>query len=180
MATLPASTDFTGASVTEAGFKTAITQQRDFLSGLLGTDGTAATARSTLGVSTSYVSSVGATSPVVSSGGLTPTISMGAASAGANGYMSAGYASKLDGVAAGATAGPVYDAYTDGLGTMVMLYVAVGGPYGANTAVAGSSLRHCKINSGGYAIGSAPGGTWRLIANISVSLTEIACFQRVA
>jgi hypothetical protein len=49
------------------------------------------------------VTSVGATSPVVSSGGATPTISMPAATASANGYMTSAYASKLDGVAAGAT-----------------------------------------------------------------------------
>jgi hypothetical protein len=48
MAALPASADFTGAAVTEAQFKTAITGQRDFLSGLLGTDGTIPTGLSTL------------------------------------------------------------------------------------------------------------------------------------
>jgi len=47
---LPPSTDFTGAGVTEGGFKTAITSLRDFLSGLFGTTGTQATALSTLGV----------------------------------------------------------------------------------------------------------------------------------
>lgn len=50
------------------------------------------------------VTSVGATSPVVSSGGTTPTISIPAATASVNGYMTAAYASKLDGIAAGATA----------------------------------------------------------------------------
>jgi len=49
------------------------------------------------------VTSVGATSPVVSSGGTTPTISIPAATASVNGYMTAAYASKLDGIAAGAT-----------------------------------------------------------------------------
>lgn len=49
MAALPASTDFTGSAVTEGGFKTAISSLRDYLSGLLGTDGTAATALATLG-----------------------------------------------------------------------------------------------------------------------------------
>jgi len=48
MAALPASADFTDASTTEAEFKTAITGQRDYLSGLLGTDGTIATGQSTL------------------------------------------------------------------------------------------------------------------------------------
>jgi hypothetical protein len=49
MAALPPSTDFTGAAVTEAGFKTAITGLRDYLSGLFGTDGVAGTARDTVG-----------------------------------------------------------------------------------------------------------------------------------
>lgn len=48
------------------------------------------------------VTSVSGTAPVASSGGPTPAISMAAASAGANGFMSAGYASKLDGIQAGA------------------------------------------------------------------------------
>lgn len=39
MPSLPIATDFTGAGVTEAGFKTAITNQREFLAGLLGTTG---------------------------------------------------------------------------------------------------------------------------------------------
>lgn len=38
MATLPAAASFTGSSVTEGQFKTAITDQRDFLADLLGTD----------------------------------------------------------------------------------------------------------------------------------------------
>jgi hypothetical protein len=54
-------------------------------------------------VTSSGVTSVSATSPVVSSGGTTPTISMGAASSGVNGYMTGTYATKLDGIAAGAT-----------------------------------------------------------------------------
>lgn len=39
MPSLPIASDFTGAAVTEAGFKTAITNQREFLAGLLGTSG---------------------------------------------------------------------------------------------------------------------------------------------
>jgi hypothetical protein len=50
MPALPPSSDFTGASVTEGAFKTAITNLRDYLSGLMGADGTIATAQSTLGM----------------------------------------------------------------------------------------------------------------------------------
>lgn len=49
MATLPLATAFTNSAVTEGDFKTAITDQREFLAGLLGTDGTANTALRTLG-----------------------------------------------------------------------------------------------------------------------------------
>jgi len=49
MPSLPASSDFTGGSVTEGQFKAAITGLRDFLSGLLGADGVNATALAALG-----------------------------------------------------------------------------------------------------------------------------------
>jgi hypothetical protein len=52
MPALPAATDFTGATVTEGQFKTAITGLRAYLNDLFGTDGTKATARNTLGVPT--------------------------------------------------------------------------------------------------------------------------------
>lgn len=50
------------------------------------------------------VTGVTATAPVVSSGGTAPVISMAAATASVNGYMTSTYAAKLDGIAAGATA----------------------------------------------------------------------------
>jgi hypothetical protein len=53
-------------------------------------------------VTSSGVTSVSGTAPVVSSGGTTPAISMAAATASVNGYMTSTYASKLDGIAAGA------------------------------------------------------------------------------
>lgn len=49
MAVLPASSEFTGGSVTEGQFKAALTGQRDFLAGLLGITGTPATALAALG-----------------------------------------------------------------------------------------------------------------------------------
>ena len=51
MTALPPSTDFTGAAITEAQFKTAISNLRAYLAGLFGSDGTAATAIATLGAS---------------------------------------------------------------------------------------------------------------------------------
>lgn len=49
MTALPATTDWTGGAITEGGFKTAQGNLHDYLAGLLGTDGTQATALSTIG-----------------------------------------------------------------------------------------------------------------------------------
>lgn len=49
------------------------------------------------------VQTVTATAPVTSTGGANPVIGMPAATASVNGYMTSTYASKLDGIAAGAT-----------------------------------------------------------------------------
>lgn len=65
MATLPLATAFTDSAVTEGDFKTAITDQREFLAGLLGTDGTANTALRTLGAFGNDVSAKSANYTVV-------------------------------------------------------------------------------------------------------------------
>ena len=49
MIALPPIADFTGSIATEGQFKTALTALRDYLSGLLGADGLAATALGQLG-----------------------------------------------------------------------------------------------------------------------------------
>ena len=54
-------------------------------------------------VTSSGVTAVTATGPVVSSGGTTPVISIPAATASVDGHMTAAYANKLNGIAAGAT-----------------------------------------------------------------------------
>jgi hypothetical protein len=54
-------------------------------------------------VTSSGVTSVTGTAPVVSSGGATPAISMAAATASVDGYMTSTFAAKLNGIAAGAT-----------------------------------------------------------------------------
>lgn len=64
------------------------------------------------------VTSVTGTAPVVSSGGATPAISMAAASSGVNGYMTGAYATKLDGIAAGATANTGTVTSVSGTGTV--------------------------------------------------------------
>ena len=62
---LPPSSDFTGAGVTEGDFKTAISALRDYLSGLLGTDGVIGTALATLGAPISGYSAKTTTYSVV-------------------------------------------------------------------------------------------------------------------
>lgn len=61
MTALPSSSDLTSATATNAQMKTTVSNQRDFLAGLLGTDGTVATALATLGaLATSYAAKTGA------------------------------------------------------------------------------------------------------------------------
>lgn len=50
MATLPPKSNFTDTAVTQGGFRSALNQLRDYLAGLLGEQGTAAQARSALGL----------------------------------------------------------------------------------------------------------------------------------
>jgi len=56
MPTLPLATAFTGSAITEAQFKTAITDQREFLASLLGTAGTQSAALAAIGALLSGVS----------------------------------------------------------------------------------------------------------------------------
>lgn len=67
---------------------------------------------------TGTVTSVGATAPLVSSGGTAPSISIPAANSTTNGYMTSAYASKLDGIAAGATANTGTVTSVSGTGTV--------------------------------------------------------------
>jgi hypothetical protein len=73
-------------------------------SGLLKKTGANTWILDTTAYGTGTVTSVTATAPVVSSGGTTPAISMPAATASVDGYMTSTYAAKLDGIATGATA----------------------------------------------------------------------------
>jgi len=55
MPALPASSEFTGSAITEAQFKTAISDQREYLASLLGTPGTQAAALTALGAALNAV-----------------------------------------------------------------------------------------------------------------------------
>ena len=80
----------------------------------------AATFRTAIGAGTGSgtVTGVTATAPVASSGGTAPVISMAAATASVNGYMTSTYAAKLDGIAAGATANTGTVTSVSGTGTV--------------------------------------------------------------
>jgi hypothetical protein len=117
-----------------------------------GTLGTAAfTASSAYQAAGTYVNSVGATAPVASSGGANPTISMAAASSGVNGYMTGAYATKLDGIATGATNVTNTNQLTNGAGflTSATGVTSVNGAVGATTVqatlVSGTNIK--TINS---------------------------------
>ncbi|TXG76442.1 hypothetical protein E6P97_03440, partial [Patescibacteria group bacterium] len=68
---------------------------------------------------TGTVTGVTATAPVVSSGGTAPVISMAAATASTNGYMTSTYAAKLDGISP-AIAAPLMDGSVASVGTSTM------------------------------------------------------------
>lgn len=65
MTALPPSSDFSGGTVTQGGFKTAVNNLRDYLNGLLGTDGTVAAARNALGLGTAATKNTGTSTGTV-------------------------------------------------------------------------------------------------------------------
>jgi hypothetical protein len=87
------------------------------------------------------VTSVTGTAPVVSSGGTTPAISMAAASSGVNGYMTGTYATKLDGIATGATANT---------GTVTSITAGTGLSGGAITTSGTIALANTAVTAGSY------------------------------
>jgi hypothetical protein len=88
------------------------------------------------------VTSVTGTAPVVSSGGSTPAISMAAATASVNGYMTSTYASKLDGIAAGATNVTNTNQLTNGAG-----FITSSGTSAACSGNAATATNASQLNS---------------------------------
>lgn len=105
------------------------------------------------------VTGVTATAPVVSSGGTAPVISMGAASSGVNGYMTGAYATKLDGIASGATNVTNTNQLTNGSG-----YITSSG----SAATFTSTTQNSQFNSIGIGVaGSGTTGEIRATSNIT-------------
>ena len=90
---------------------------------------------------TGTVTGVTATAPVVSSGGTAPVISMSAASAGVNGYMTGVYATKLDGIATGATANT---------GTVTSVIAGTGLSGGTITTTGTIALANTTVTAGTF------------------------------
>ena len=115
---------------------------------------------------TGTVTGVTGTAPVVSSGGTAPAISMAAASSGVNGYMTGVYATKLDGIAAGATNVTNNNQLTNGAGYITSAGTATslsgGGGSSIQRTAAGTSystmyqMREASGYSGNTAIAGAP------------------------
>lgn len=105
------------------------------------TAASAGVATNLLAGGSSGVTSVSATAPVASSGGITPTISMAAATASIDGYMTSTYASKLDGIAAGATANT---------GTVTSIVAGTGLSGGTITSTGTIALANTTVTAGSY------------------------------
>lgn len=97
-----------------------------------------------------------------------------AATASVNGYMTAAYAAKLDGIAAGATVGVSKDVGAGGVGVMAYMLNGSGSPIAAGATVAGGNLLY--ENTVAY----AASGTWRNVTDGTVASASSGTFQRIA
>lgn len=144
------------------------------------------------------VTSVSGTAPiVVTSGASTPVISLPAATAAFDGYMTAAYASKLDGIQAGATIGMSTDIGANGVGEIALLFNVGASNIGSNGTASGSTLKYAMAyyqdNTGtggsilsGFNLGASPPGTWRNITGNTVVPIAVSSqgsggtFQRIS
>lgn len=162
MPTLPDTTTAFASSATEAQFKTFLSSQRSFLAGLLGTDGTAVTARATLGVND------GVTSVNGNTGAITAAQIAAAATAG-YGYTPANTSHTH----------PTYlgtDIGYNAVGSLCLCSSDYSPAVAPGATCAGSLLRpagwsHTGENSSnpgsGYeTLGSALSGTWRCLGSM--------------
>ena len=128
-------------------------------------------ANSAYAAANTKVSSVSGTAPVVSSGGTTPAISMAAATSSVNGYMTSTYASKLDGIAAGATNVTNNNQLTNGAGyitgyTEVDTLATVTGR-GATTSTASIFNGGITVKDSMSASTTIAGGNFNLFSNLT-------------
>ncbi len=113
-------------------------------------------------VTSSGVTAVTATGPVVSSGGATPAISMPAATASVDGYMTSTFASKLNGIAAGATNVTNTNQLTNGAGFVTSS--------GVTSVATGNGLTGGTITSTGtLSLSGSYSGTWAVSGAITAT-----------
>ena len=127
---------------------------------------------------TGTVTGVTGTAPVVSSGGTAPAISMAAASSGVNGYMTGTYATKLDGIATGATANTGTVTSVSGTGTVSGLTLS-GTVTGSGSLTLGGAIGTLNQNTTGNAAtattatnqsgGTVNASTGAFIGNVTVT-----------
>lgn len=145
-----------------------------FVGGLLN-EADGAAFRTAIGAKEGTVTSVTGTSPVaVATGTTTPVISMPAASAGVAGHMTAAYASKLDGIQAGANyfVGVPLDTGASGLG-MFKQTATVGALGGGADCAAGATIA-------GSSLSPAVPGTWRNVGTYTIYDTNPGPMQRIS
>jgi predicted RecA/RadA family phage recombinase len=121
-------------------------------------------------VTSSGVTAVTATGPVVSSGGATPVISMPAATASVDGYMTSTFASKLNGIAAGATNVTNTNQLTNGAG-----YVTSSGVTSIATSngISGGTI----TSTGTLSLSGSYSGTWAVTGGITATGEVTAYFS---
>ncbi len=124
---------------------------------------------------TGTVTSVGATAPIVSSGGTTPSLSIAAATASVNGYMSAAYASKLDGIAAGATNVTNTNQLTNGAG-----YITSANSISGNAATATYATSAGTASNGGVTSVNGATGAVTVVTGAFPSGTRLPFAQASA
>lgn len=105
------------------------------------------------------------------------------ATASANGHMSAAYASKLDGIAAGATVGVPQDTGVSGIGTFaICLFTLAGSSIASAGTTSGANLSIMYFAGTALTSGYVPAGTWRNVSGrtLQQSNADSGLFQRIA
>lgn len=97
-------------------------------------------------------------------------VSLPAATASVDGYMTSTYATKLDGIEAGATVGVPVDVGASGVGMMAYLYNNTS-PIASGATVSGAGLLGNSV---------AMTGTWRNIENTTIASYVSGTFQRIS
>ena len=154
MTALPTTTEAFASGATEAQFKTFLSNQRAYLAGLLGTDGTTETAKSTLGM-IAGVTSLNGNTGAVTAGQVSDAATIG------YGYI------------------PLSQNMTHGaVGSLCWAYVSVtaGVSITAGSTKAGSALTPASMFHNNTAIaikGSGTlSGTWKLLGHIASHSTD--------